>query len=112
MLPLKNRIKKKKDFEKLFQEGSSYLGRFFILKTLKNEFSFPRFAFIVSIKVDKSAVKRNKIRRRLRESVRPLLPFIKKNTDVVFIAKKEIKEKDFNMIKEEVNKAFKKIKLT
>ncbi len=47
----------------------------------------PRFAFIVSTKIDKRATVRNRMRRVLSESVRHLLPTIAP-IDGIFIAKK------------------------
>jgi len=111
MLPFKNRIKKKKDFEKVFQEGDSFLGHFFILKTKKNSLSHPRFAFVVSNKKERKAVRRNKIRRLFREAVRNYIPLLREDKDVIFIIKREARGKEYEEIKEEVEKAFKRLKL-
>ncbi len=111
MLPFKNRIKKKKDFEKVFQEGDSFLGHFFVLKTKKNNLSHPRFAFIISSKNERKAVRRNKIKRIFREAVRSYIPLLKENKDIIFIIKKDAKNKEYKEIKEEVEKALKRLKL-
>lgn len=49
-----------------------------------------RFSFIVSVKVSKSAVIRNRIRRLLRESVHHMIPNIPDTVDMVVIGTKEI----------------------
>lgn len=49
-----------------------------------------RFAFVVSARIDKRAVVRNRIKRLLRESIRHLLPQIAEGRDFVIIAKKNI----------------------
>lgn len=46
-----------------------------------------RFAFVVSTRIDKRAVARNRIKRLLRESVRHLLPQINTGFDVIILVK-------------------------
>jgi len=50
----------------------------------------PRFAFIVSKNVDKRATTRNRVKRLLGESIRHLLPEIKKPVEVVVIGSKQL----------------------
>lgn len=59
----------------------------------------PRFAFIVSTKVDKRAVVRNRIRRLMSESVRHQLDNIASDTDGVFIGSKSL----IGLTQEQVN---------
>ncbi|OGZ19056.1 MAG: ribonuclease P protein component [Candidatus Nealsonbacteria bacterium RBG_13_38_11] len=108
MLPLKNRIRKKKDIEKIFKRGRTFKEASLILKTLKNNLGLSRFGFVVSQKISKKANVRNKIKRRLREIVRfnPL----KTDTDNLFIALPGIEKKDFTEIKKTVEKLLSKIK--
>ena len=64
---------------------------------LKTKEVVSRFAFVVSTKVAKHAVDRNRMKRLLRESIHHLLPSIQPGYDVVFMAKKnfaETKEKE------------------
>ena len=108
MLPKENRLKKKKDFEKVFKKGKAFFVEFLILKIVKNDLRNPRFGFVVSQKVNKKAVVRNKVKRRLREIVRKKLPEIKTNVDGVFIAKKGIEKKDFIATEKTVDLLFRK----
>jgi ribonuclease P protein component len=90
----KKRIKKKKDFEELFKNGIRQKGFFLSLRARKNDLEFSRFGTIVSKKVSKKAVERNKIRRRIFEITRKdLLNRIKKGWDVLFVVSAGIKEK-------------------
>ncbi len=111
MLPIKNRLRKKKDFEKVFREGRTFPGRFFILKIKENNLNLFRFAFVFPVKNEKKAVKRNRGKRMFREIVQSFLSFIKKEVDVIFIIKKGADERSYGEIKEDVEKVFKKIKL-
>ncbi len=101
MLSKDNRLKKKKDFEKVFNQGKSYKGRFFSAKVLKTDLKESRFGFIVSGKVSKKAVIRNKIRRLLQEAVRKNFPDIKKIVDVAIVAFPQIQ----NETREEIQKS-------
>ena len=59
----KNRLKKKRDFEDVFKKGKAVKGSFLFIKYKKNKLDVPRFGFVVSAKVARKAVERNKIRR-------------------------------------------------
>ncbi len=111
MLPIKNRLKKKKEFEVAFREGRAFPGRFFILKIKENNLPLSRFAFVFPIKSEKKATGRNKGKRLFREAVRGFLPFIKTGNDVIFIIKEEADKKKHEEVREDVKQAFKKIKI-
>ena len=81
MLPVKNRLKKEKDFEKVFKTGKGFKEKFLYLKIKKNNLGVSRFGFVISKKVSKKATSRNKLKRRLRELVKIKLPKIKKGID-------------------------------
>jgi ribonuclease P protein component len=70
----------------VYAKGEVVRSKFFICKSLPNHRrSAPRIAIVVSKKVMKSAVKRNRIRRRLYEAVRAELPRLQERADIVFI---------------------------
>lgn len=50
----------------------------------------PRFAIIVSSKVDKRATKRNRMKRLVREAVRKLLPSIREEIGGVFVVRRRL----------------------
>jgi len=111
MLFKKNRVTKKKDFERIFKKGITFREQFLILKIAPGLFPESRFAFIVSQKVSKNAVVRNRIRRRLRELTRSLASEIKKEVDGVFIALSGLEDKDFQEVKSILYNLFKKARL-
>lgn len=108
MLPLNNRLKKTTDIRKVFKQGRLFKEGFLIFKTAKNDLDKSRFGFIVSQKVSKQAVVRNKIKRRLRSSVEKRLKEIKKGTDNLFLALPGLAKKDFLSIEQTVNSLLRK----
>jgi len=77
MLPLKNRLKKKKDFENVLKQGKNIKGLIMYFKILKTREPEPRIGFIVSKKVSSKAVERNKVKRRMKEAARSSLGLLK-----------------------------------
>jgi ribonuclease P protein component len=59
-------IKTRADFLKIQSKGRKWVSHGLIVQTAKNEDGQTRIGFTVSKRVDKSAVKRNRIKRRLR----------------------------------------------
>jgi ribonuclease P protein component len=89
MLASKNRLTGDNDFARVKTEGKLYQSRSFGVAVLKRGEDGPsRFGFVVSTKVTKSAVQRNRIKRALREAVRYEISYLKQGYDVVFLAKK------------------------
>ena len=111
MLSKINRLRKKKDIERVFGKGKRFKEDFLILKITKNALSQTRFGFIVSRKVSKKATSRNKIKRRLREIVSKKGKKFKKGLDTLLIACPGLETKDFWEIDETLNKLFKKAKV-
>lgn len=103
MLPKINRIKKKSDFESVFKKGVSFKNSCLILRVAKNNLSYSRFGFVISQKVSKKAVDRNKIKRRLSEIIKAELKTIKAGLDLVFISLPGAKKRKFIEAKEDVN---------
>ena len=97
----KNRLKKKRDFEDVFKRGKAVKGSFLFIKYRKNELGLARLGFVVSIKVAKKAVERNKIRRILSEAVRDMIEGLGGYDIIVFaiskitVARKEDIVEDF-----------------
>ena len=111
MLPKENRLKKKKDFEKLFKEGKSFKEKFLVLKVNNNNLDDNRFGFIVSKKISKKAVVRNKIKRQLREIVRKEINNYQKGFDVAVIALPGTELKNFGEMSQALEYILKKIKI-
>lgn len=109
MLPKINRIKKKKDFDLIFKKGKSFKTSLLVLKILKNELNENRVGFIISSKVSKKAVLRNKIRRRLSELFKKEEINLK-GFDFIFIGLPGLEKVDYSETKEILQTLLKKNK--
>lgn len=103
------RIRKKKDFFLLYKKGKRYRGRYFNFIYLSSASELSRMAVVVSKKTG-NAVKRNKIKRRMRSLFRRNKDLLNKPLDIIIIAKKEICEATWPQIKQEYIVALKSIR--
>ena len=108
MLAKKYRLTGRSILEEVKKEGSLYQADSFgILVRKRIEDKPSRFAFIVSTKISKIAVERNKAKRRLREAVKQHIDKVVKGYDVVFLTKKKTLERRSEDLASEVEKVFK-----
>ena len=110
MLAKENRLRLKNDFKRVFEKGKFCGDKFLAIKVFPNSSDVSRFGFIVSKKISKKAVVRNKVKRRLRESVRLRLKdgLIKGGFDAIILTRPEIADKKFVEIDEVVDRLLKK----
>jgi ribonuclease P protein component len=91
MLARKFRLTEKTDFEKIQNGGKVFQSANFGIGYFKREDADPtRFGFIVSTKIAKAAVDRNRFKRAMSEAVRTSMTDIVNGFDVVFLAKTSI----------------------
>ena len=105
MLPLKNRLKKEKDFQCVFNKGRVINSDLMSIRVLTNGMENTRVGFIVSKKVSKKAVLRNKIKRIFREVMRGNIGKMKGGFDVIVTAKGKI----FEAQSEEIDETMKRL---
>jgi ribonuclease P protein component len=114
MFPKKNRISKK-EFKEILTVGRVFHSPSFSLRGIKSSSLSkrgavpPKFAFVVSKKIAKTAVERNKMRRRGFHALREIIfcPGIAMNAKMngfscAFFFKKEGKEMKFDELKREI----------
>jgi len=70
MFAKKNRLAKTRDVKTAFERGRGFFNPFFTVKYLKTTKPFGRFTIVVSTKVSKKAVERNRLKRLLRDFIR------------------------------------------
>ena len=103
-------IKSKKDFDLLYQKGKALHGKFFYLRYLpaKNGGGSSRFAVVMSLKISKKSVERNRKRRQLKEIIRLNINKIKKGFLVLLVAKEGILETNYQELEREFLSLIKK----
>jgi ribonuclease P protein component len=111
MLPKNYRLRLKNDFDRLFKEGKFAGQAFLTLGFAKNKLDISRFAVIVGKKVNKKAVTRNSIKRKVVEIIRLNLKQIKPSFDLVFIVKPEVRGKKYIEIENVVLNLLKRARL-
>jgi len=88
MLPRLHRLTKRKDFDALFKSGKLIYGRQLQARVAKtNPKQATRIAIVISAKTEKSAVKRNRAKRQVREILRLVVAQIKPGYDVAITIK-------------------------
>lgn len=83
MLQAKNRLTKRHDFENVYKNGSFFSFKGIVINVLRTKDSRLRIGFVVSKNFSKSAVKRNRTKRMLRESIRQLIQVITPGHDII-----------------------------
>ena len=96
-------IKENSDFKRLYYRGKSSVKKRIVLYYRKNKFSYNRLGLTVSPKVG-NAVKRNRIRRLLKENYR-LLRDISNGYDIVIVARKSAAFATFDEIGKDLKSA-------
>ncbi len=86
MIPFRNRFHGHNSLRFVYKNGRIVRSRYVTLKSSPNQNrSQPRMAVVVSKKVLKSAVRRNRIRRRIYDYIRNQIPRLNQNYDIVII---------------------------
>jgi len=110
MLPVKNRLTKRTDFNNVYRKGAFFAEGPLSLKISPNEKKLARIGFSIEKKFFKKAVLRNQMKRLLREAFCKNLEKIKKGVDIVVFYKKNEEDPDFKTVLKLVEKIINKIK--
>ncbi len=108
----KNRLRANADFERLRREGRTWAHPLLVLSVQPNGLEYSRFGFAIGRRIGK-AVDRNRIKRRMRESVRMRLKRceIAAGWDVVFIARRPIRDASFHQVDEAIGLVLRRARL-
>lgn len=110
MLKRENRITRRKDFEEVKKKGRIYHSPLFGVLVLKTGDKTKEFGIVISKKISKKAVERNKVKRLLAEGIRKNLGKINEGYRMVFLVKATILGKKSEEIEEEVIRLLKLLK--
>jgi ribonuclease P protein component len=110
MLARKHRINKEL-FAEIIKAGKSVSSDNLSLKIQPIPADCSAFAFVVSSKVAKKAVDRNKLKRRARHIVAKMMPEIKNGLGIIIFLKKGSEKLNFQEIEKETRAIFQKAKI-
>ncbi len=96
MLSREYRLTKNNDFARVAQRGRAAFGREISLKWIRNGLNHSRFGIVVSLKIDKRATVRNKIKRRIRAILKKHLSEFVSGYDFLFLTQPMVKELDYH----------------
>lgn len=110
MLKKEHRLRKNKQFNYVYKHGQAKHSKYLSLVFVTSKLTETKIGFSVSKKIGKSVV-RSKVKRRLSEIVKPLLPIVCTKYNCIFIAKEGIANLTFDELKKEVMYVLKKANL-
>ena len=87
MLAREYRLRRRKDFARLHRRGKITHSNSFSLKYMPNQLGHNRAAVIISTKIDKRAVLRNRTRRRFYAALQELWPQLETGYDIVILTR-------------------------
>ncbi len=104
-------ITKKKDFDAIFKKGRSAFDKRLGIRAALNQEGKVRLGVIISLKVSKKAVLRNRLKRRLKEIVRARLAEIRPDLDLLIIALPGAADLTFDELRQSVENNFKRLRI-
>jgi len=90
-------LKRNKRFRYVYHKGKSLPAKPVVMIYVKNRMGKVQVGFSVSKKIGNS-VTRNRVKRRLREAFRPMIPEIIPGYDIIFIARDAVLKAEFSAI--------------
>lgn len=97
-----DRIKKKKEFEVVYNNGARCFSKNFLLIIARNTTGRSRLGITVTKKVDKRAVYRNLIKRRVREVFRLNRHLLNDTYDIVVVARQNAAEISYSEVQRQL----------
>lgn len=98
------RIRKQRDFIRLYRKGNRFRGTYFTLVYLPNDLGYSRLGVVASRKVG-NAVARNKAKRWMRALFRRNKPKLCAPLDLILIAKPHMRKAEWSGLREEYLRA-------
>ena len=101
-------MSRRADFDRVFQHGRHNGGKLLSVRSVSNQQPLTRFAFAIPKRVGKAVI-RNRVRRRLREILRPMS--LVEGFDVVISVRPEAASANFAALKTELTTLMKRGRL-
>ncbi len=105
MLARNSRLRRRSDFNRVHKQGQIKHLDNFSIKYHQSNLDHPRIAVVVSTKVSKRAVDRNRLRRRIYAQVREVLPSIKPGSDIIVMVRRSAMDRSSQELAQELVKS-------
>src|SRR5262245_24343288 len=105
----KHRLSKSSDFKRIFSKGKRTATPLFVIYSLPNRLPFSRLGIQVKSRIG-TAVRRNRIKRVVREVFRKAKEGWKEPYDIIFIAEKGMVNVPFKPFEAEFHQVWKKLR--
>lgn len=103
-------LKNRADFVRMNAKGDKWVSKGLVLQVLANDLGETRVGYTVTKRIDKSAVKRNRIKRRLRAVAADILPaFAKESYNYVLIGRPMTATRPYEDLKEDLKWCLKRL---
>ncbi len=103
-------LKRNKEFRYVYRTGKSAGSRLMVLIYTKSRTPDKKVGFSVSKKIGNSVV-RNRVKRRMRESFRLMIPDVKPGYGLIFIAREPVVQEDFQTVQKTMRYLLRKAEL-
>jgi ribonuclease P protein component len=104
----KHRLSKSSDFKRVFGKGKRTATPLFVIYSLRNHLPYSRLGIQVKARIG-TAVRRNRIKRIVREVFRRLKGDPTESLDLVLVAEKALRESSYHVFETEFHKVWKKL---
>ena len=104
------RVRTSAQFQEIRQRGRSLSNELLVLCMLPNQLAYSRFGFSINSRMG-NAVARNRIKRRLREIVRLQIAALQPGWDVVLIARRPLRNADYQQMETACARLFRRAHL-
>lgn len=98
-----NRLRLNYEFSRVYNKGRFIVGRYVVLHYLRRSGKINRLGVTASRKI-KGSVRRNRIKRLLRESFRQLEMHLWPGYDIILVGRENQEQPDFSLIHQEVRR--------
>lgn len=92
MLPRRFRLTAARDFQFIYKTGRRRASHYFLLRLSRGPSQATRIAVVVSTKVSKRAVVRNRLKRHVRAVVGQLLPTLPTGLDIIITVRQVVSD--------------------
>lgn len=103
-------LKLNRDFRRLYSKGKSFVSGYTVVYASENRYDVSRLGLTVSKSIGK-AVKRNRLKRLMRESYRLMEDRINSGFDIIIVARNRALGKTQQQIQKDIEYAMRKLEL-